>query len=66
MKKQNKKISKKVASSRNTAYTQTKRDFKDALLILSVTANVYILCLWVALQATSRYDASLVAFFFNR
>ncbi len=66
MKKQNEKSTNKSVASKAQAFAQTSNDFKNALLILSLTANVYILCLWVAVQVTSRYDESLVSFFFNR
>jgi hypothetical protein len=49
-----------------SAIIQTERDFKDALLTVSVFANLFILCLWVALQATSHYDSALASFFLNR
>ena len=48
------------------AVLQTERDFKDALLMVSITVNVFILCLWVALQVTTRYDSALTVFFFSR
>lgn len=49
-----------------TAMLATERDFKDALLMVSITANLFILCLWVALQVTTAYDAALTSFFFDR
>ncbi|MBP9667914.1 hypothetical protein KBD87_03860 [Candidatus Saccharibacteria bacterium] len=45
---------------------QTSRDVKDALLIVSLIANLFVLCLWIALQLTSRYDDALVSFFIHR
>lgn len=45
---------------------QTERDVRDALLIVSVAANLFVVCLWVALQVTSHYDASLSSFFIHR
>ena len=45
---------------------QTERDFKDALLTVSVFANLFVLCVWVALQATSQYDIALAGFFLDR
>ncbi|AHB42468.1 hypothetical protein RAAC3_TM7C00001G0622 [Candidatus Saccharibacteria bacterium RAAC3_TM7_1] len=54
------------ASKGMMAWVQTERDFKDALLIVSLTINLFILCLWAALQVTTNYDDALVSFFFNR
>lgn len=49
-----------------SANFQTERDFKDALLTVSIFANLFVLCIWVALQATSQYDSALVSFFLKR
>ena len=49
-----------------SALMQTERDFKDALLTVSVFANLFVLCVWVALQATSQYDIALAGFFLDR
>ncbi|MES2876278.1 MAG: hypothetical protein V4678_02285 [Patescibacteria group bacterium] len=49
-----------------SAIVQTERDLKDALLTVSVFVNLFILCLWVALQTTSQYDVALVNFFVTR
>ncbi len=46
--------------------TQTSRDLRDALLIVSLTANLFMVSLWVALQVTARYDDALIAFFIHR
>ena len=70
--KQVKKISKRItkstkqAVSMHEAIVQSQRDFLNALLIVSVTANLFIVCLWVAVNVTSHYDAALVDFFFHR
>lgn len=60
------KVAKKVAQIDMSAYVQTERDFKDALLMVSIFANLFILCIWVALQTTSTYDQELIQFFINR
>jgi hypothetical protein len=57
---------KKVFIAEPSASIQTERDFKDALLTVSIFANLFMLCLWVALQATTQYDAALVNFFIHR
>lgn len=49
-----------------SALAQTERDFKDAMLTVSIFVNMFILCLWVALQMTSQYDTALVDFFISR
>jgi len=49
-----------------SALIQTERDFKDAILTVSVFVNLFILCLWVAVQTTSQYDAALIDFFIAR
>lgn len=61
------KSTKKTSEAVNQeALLQSERDFKDALLIVSVAANLFVLCLWVALQVTSRYDTALTWFFIHR
>lgn len=49
-----------------SAIAQTERDFKDAIMTVSVFVNLFVLCVWVALQATAQYDAQLAAYFINR
>lgn len=49
-----------------SAIIQTERDFKDAIMTVSVFVNLFFLCLWVALQTTAQYDAVLADFFVNR
>lgn len=64
-----KRITRKFSSSKvdePSAIAQTERDFKDAILTVSIFANLFILCIWVALQTTSQYDAALANFFLTR
>lgn len=49
-----------------TAVFQTGQDAKDALLIVSIAANLFVVILWVMLQVTSQYDAQLVHLFIGR
>lgn len=49
-----------------SAIAQTERDFKDAIMTVSVFVNLFILCVWVALQTTAQYDAVLANFFLDR
>lgn len=66
MKIKQKRIKKIDEAVNQEALLQSERDFKDALLIVSITANLFVVCLWVALQVTSRYDTSLTSFFIHR
>jgi hypothetical protein len=45
---------------------QTGLDFTIALLIVSLLANAFVICLWVALKTTDDYDAALMSFFLGR
>jgi hypothetical protein len=49
-----------------SALAQTERDFKDAILTVSVFVNLFVLSVWVALQVTSKYDNALATFFLQR
>ncbi len=48
------------------AMLQTERDFRDALLMVSIAINLFGLSLWIAMQATTTYDTALMQFFFAR
>ena len=60
-----KKSLKTVKAMKPVVFT-TGTDAKTALLIVSLTINIFMVCLWVALQVTSRYDQALVEFFIHR
>ena len=45
---------------------QTGADLKTALLIVSLLLNAFVLCIWITLQITYRYDQSLYNFFILR
>jgi hypothetical protein len=60
------KTTKKSFGADPSALVQTERDFKDALLTVSIFANLFVLCVWVALQATTQYDNALAGFFLDR
>ncbi|MFZ1360858.1 MAG: hypothetical protein WAS27_02440 [Candidatus Saccharimonadales bacterium] len=47
-------------------YDQTTQDFKHALLIVSLIANMFILIAWITLQATTIYDGQVAMFLFAR
>jgi hypothetical protein len=40
---------------------QTGQDVKNAILILSVLANIALFVLWLTVQLTSRYNAALAS-----
>lgn len=41
-------------------------DLRNSVLIVSLVANLVVFTMWLALQMTSQYDASLAAFLFGR
>lgn len=45
---------------------RTWADAKNALLIVSLLANLFVLCLWLSLHATTKYDQALFDFFVSR
>lgn len=42
------------------------QDVKTSVMVVSVLINLFVLSLWIALVATSEFDASLVSFFLGR
>ncbi len=47
-------------------FSQADQDAKNALLIVSLLINTFILIGWVTLQVTTMYDAQVAAFLFTR
>jgi hypothetical protein len=47
-------------------FSQTHRDTLNAVLIVSLTINLFVLVGWVALQVTSAYDSQVAALLFTR
>jgi len=45
---------------------QTRIDFMTALLIVSLTVNLFVLVGWVTLQVTDVYDDQVKSFLFSR
>jgi len=45
---------------------QINRDLALAVLIVSLTVNLFVLVGWVTLQVTSVYDAQVASFLFTR
>lgn len=60
--KTNKVIETEVAAN----VAQVNKDLVIALLIVSLTINLFVLVGWVTLQVTSSYDAQVAAFLFTR
>lgn len=42
------------------------RDLRNAVLIVSVVANLFVFTMWLVLQMTAQYDASLAATLLGR
>lgn len=47
------------------AASHISQDLKNAVLVVSLVANLFIFTAWLAVQVTSRYDAQLASFLFN-
>ncbi len=65
------KTNKKVTSVAVTAEAEVvstgiQQDLILALLIVSLTVNLFVLVGWVTLQVTSVYDSEVAAFLFTR
>jgi len=45
---------------------ETSKDLKNAVLIISLLGNFFVLSLWIVLNTTSYYDSVLFNFFINR
>lgn len=45
---------------------ETSKDLKNAVLVVSLLGNLFVLCLWIVLNTTSYYDSALYSFFINR
>jgi hypothetical protein len=46
--------------------SQMTQDLKNAVLVVSVVANLFIFTAWIALQVTSQYNAQIASFLFIR
>lgn len=57
-------VSEAVETAANVA--QVNQDALIAVLIVSLTINLFVLVGWVTLQVTSGYDAQVAAFLFTR
>ena len=65
--KTNKKAALVVAEPNNfDIMTATNRDVMTALLVVSLTINLFILIGWITLQVTSVYDSQVASFLFTR
>lgn len=64
--KTNKKSQQNEISQAVVTLAQTHHDTVLALLIVSLTINLFILIGWVALRVTSVYDLEVASFLFSR
>jgi hypothetical protein len=55
-----------VAATPVSSTTQSDEDAKNALLIVSLAVNIFVLVAWVTLQVTSAYDYQVASFLFVR
>lgn len=65
-KKSARKATKTTKARKNAAGFRTGLDFTIALLIVSLLANAFVLCLWIVLKTTTEYDEALMNFFLGR
>lgn len=45
---------------------QTAHDLRNAVLIISLLVNIFVLGMWIAVVISSRYDSALTNFLFGR
>ena len=58
---------KKVTATESVlTLSQTHQDIVLALLVVSLTVNLFVLVGWVTLQVTSVYDSEVAVFLFTR
>lgn len=55
-----------VLQGQEAAVAQTNQDFRNAVLVVSIAVNLFILTAWVALQVTTAFDAEVAHFLFAR
>ena len=48
-------------NSTAAALEQTNKDFKNSLLIVSISINIFIFTAWLALQVTAAYDSQVAS-----
>ena len=46
--------------------TRTGQDVRNAVFVVSIVLNMFIFIAWLAMQVTTRYDAQIAGFLFNR
>lgn len=54
------------AAEQILGFDQVHQDAKNALLIVSLIVNAFVLIGWITLQVTNIYDAQVAAFLFTR
>lgn len=55
-----------ITHAQEAVIAQTNQDFRNAVLVVSIVVNVFILAAWIALQVTSAFDAEVAQFLFTR
>ena len=48
------------------AVSHMSQDLKNAVLIVSVVANLFVFTMWLMLQVTTQYDSQIASLLFNR
>jgi len=61
-----KKTSGKKSATPSTRVVTTADDVKMAILLVSVTINVAVFIAWLAIKITTKYDAQVMQFLFDR
>jgi hypothetical protein len=52
-------------SEEAVAVFQTGEDFRNALLVISLVVNLFVLVSWLVVETTDRYDAAVVSLLFK-
>lgn len=67
---QKQKVTKEVAEAVEAVIaaptSQMTQDLKNAVLIVSLVANLFVFTAWLTLQVTTQYDSQIATLLFNR
>lgn len=55
-----------IDKAQTVAFSNVSHDLRNAILIVSVVANLFIFTAWLMLQVTTQYDTQIANFLFNR
>ena len=64
--KQTKEVKNQESVSPEYIVHQLNEDVRNAVLVVSVLVNVFVLIAWLVVQVTSRYDAALINYIQNK